>query len=271
MELNNMTITNTNTLHGIYAGGLAARGAIISVGAPTPQTRSTGSAVNITVNSGSYTSIYGGGWAESGASVNVYGVTISVTGGEIADLYGGGNNDQSGARTNVVGDVLISISGGTIGNVHAGAKFVTSKVTGSSTVQINGAAEIGTLCGLSNNGYDGISGTQTLDVNEALSCNSISGFDIIDIASGIEVVLGASEEVNASFDFTGVIIKLGAYTGDEDWTVMTADTLSGLEEAKEVWFGNTKLEDNGGVWSDGNYSLTVTEDSKLVFGKLANA
>ena len=256
MTLSDLTVnSNGKASHGIYAGGLAARGAKIYVG--SAQTRDAGAAVNITVASGSYTSIYGGGWAESKAEVTVNGgVAIAVSGGSIANLYGGGNNDTSGAKTYIAGDVLITVSGGTINNIHAGAKYGTSRVNGDSTVQIAGDATIGNIYGWTQTGADSVRDDQILDVDASLSCNSISHFDIIDIAAAVDVT--------GNVDLVGdaiVNIDLASFSAEADaeWTVLSAAELNNL---KAVTFGTAEFSRVENVWSCGEYTLTFNDNNE---------
>jgi len=257
MTLSNLTVnSNGKASHGIYAGGLAARGAKIYVG--SAQTRDAGAAVNITVASGSYTSIYGGGWAESKAEVTVNGgVAIAVSGGSIANLYGGGNNDKSGAKTYIEGDVLITVSGGTIDNIHAGAKYGTSRVNGSSTVQIAGDATIGNIYGwTADTNADSVKYDQTLDVDAALSCDSISHFDIIDIAAAVDVTGNVDLVGNAI-----VNIDLASFSAEADaeWIVLSAAELNNL---KAVTFGTAEFSRVENVWSCGEYTLTFNDNNE---------
>jgi len=272
MVLNGMIMNDVadKVSDGIYGGGLAAGKAVLTVGGVQPfAVEEADEAVCITVESGSYTSIYGGGWAENKATVTVYGVSIEVLDGTIADLYGGGNNDTSGARTYIEGDVFISIGGGKVDNIHAGAKYGTSRVNGSSTVQIAGTATIGNIYGWTQTGADSVRYDQILDVDASLSCNSISHFDIIDIASGKDI------DIASAFDLSGVELNIAEQT--DAWDVLCATELTGLAAARVTLNGQEATWNRDNNWfASTNYTLTVQENTvddkttySLVFGKLA--
>ena len=95
------------------------------------------------------TTISGGTWGEAAGGRGVFGgifasnvtaeagdVTLTVTGGSFGNVYGGGWAQKNG--TSIVGDVSISIAGGTIANVFGGGTHSTSGgTTSAASVSIN--------------------------------------------------------------------------------------------------------------------------------------
>lgn len=115
---------------------------------------------NVTVNRGSFTTIYGGGNEAVTGATNVI-----VDAATVGDIYGGGNaagvnnstsldingttvsnNIYGGGNEGVVeGDTVVYVTNATIGkNAYAGGNGSTAVVYGDSTITIDGTATIGT-------------------------------------------------------------------------------------------------------------------------------
>ena len=102
-----------------------------------------------------------------------------------------------------------------------------------------------------------------------MSCNSISHFDIIDIASGKDI------DIASAFDLSGVELNIAEQA--DAWDVLCATELTGLADALVTLNGQeaTWNSDNNRFAST-DYTLTVQENTvkdkttySLVFGKLA--
>ena len=122
---------------------------------------------SVTMTGGTVRAIYGGGnWLEGDSRAMVSGETmLDISGGMVAgDVYGGGNNSNASA-----GGTNIKITGGEIaGSVYGGG--MQGKVTGTVSVTIGGNAVIGTAGDASTGfvdaeGYTGtVAGTRSVRV-----------------------------------------------------------------------------------------------------------
>ena len=94
--------------------------------------------VNLTVSGGTMGNVYGGGWAQKGAKSEVGDVNLTIKGGTIANVFGGGSTSTSGGST-VAGNVTITVSGGTIsGDIYARGQSEDDS-TGNASVIFTGA------------------------------------------------------------------------------------------------------------------------------------
>lgn len=104
----------------------------------------TEEAANITIKSGDFTAIYGGGIKAQGGGItqkilSVFnadrnsgkvGATITVNGGTIDRIYGGGQ----GTDGTMNGDTVVQINAGTVGTVYGGGD--NADLTGSTSVEV---------------------------------------------------------------------------------------------------------------------------------------
>jgi len=106
----------------VYGGGDAADVA----GVPVVSVNDCASAVG---------HVYGGGNA---ADVN--GATVTINGGTIGDVFGGGHGDKDASNpskyADVKGNVTLNVNGGTIGRVFAGSNS-RGEITGTSALTVN--------------------------------------------------------------------------------------------------------------------------------------
>ena len=108
--------------------------------------------VNLTISGGTMGNVYGGGWAQKNAKSEVGNVNLTITGGTIGNVFGGGSHSTSGGTT-VAGDITISISGGTItGDIYARGQL-DGDATGTAEVIFTGAANFD--CGVYGYSYVG--------------------------------------------------------------------------------------------------------------------
>lgn len=213
---------------GIYGGGRAnAENTAANVGGGTSVVIGDSAKVN---------AVYGGGTAYvSGAEANVAGTAaVTVTGGRITTLYGGG---VASGGTATVGATNVSISGGTlnsstIGGVYGGglaygAATATANVTGTATVSISGSAAVDT--NIYGGGYSQVSGASA-SVNGAatvsVSGNAVVNADIYGggrseaasaiaaVGSGSSVTVGGNAKIGGAD--AGIVLNGG--TGDTEVT-----------------------------------------------------
>ena len=124
--------------------------------------------VNLTVSGGTMGNVYGGGWAQKSAKSEVGNVNIAVTGGTIANVFGGGSHSTSGGTTTAE-NVTITVSGGAVsGNIYARGQLEDDSVTGTANVIFTGNANYG--CNVY--GYNYVGGS---DSNATLRFTTYSG------------------------------------------------------------------------------------------------
>ena len=163
--------------------------------------------VDITIAGGTMTNVYGGGWAQKGAKSEVGNVNITITGGTIANIFGGGSTSTSGGSTQA-GDVTITISGGTIsGDIYARGQSTTD-VVNSAEVIFTGANDF--ACGVYGYSYVG-STTDPSDATLAFSdytgtfSGKVGGFADVTVGGNSWMTLGtAADDVSNGawiFDF----------------------------------------------------------------------
>ena len=98
--------------------------------------------------------VFGGGWAQQGGSSKVGDVSISILGGEVANVFGGGSHSVTvpGGSTLVDGNVAITVAGGSVtGAIYAMGQGDTDTVTGSAAVTFTGANDY--TCAVYGYGY----------------------------------------------------------------------------------------------------------------------
>jgi autotransporter passenger strand-loop-strand repeat protein len=171
--------------------------------------------VNISITGGTMGNVYGGGWAQKGAKSEVGDVNLTVKGGTIANIFGGGSTSTSGGST-VAGKVTITVSGGTInGDIYARGHNSTDE-TGAASVIFTGSKNFS--CGVY--GYSYVGGTDnsaTLSFSDYTGtfAGAIGGFTGITFDGAAAATIAPGE---------------GKTISNTDWTfdlVDRADTLAG--------------------------------------------
>lgn len=131
----------------IYIGGTAVI-SYVTTGGASNDSNIEGKLTNpikIVITGGKITNgIYGTGYVQGGSvSGDVY---ILASGGNVANIYGGGNGSVY-ANNNENGNVNIKITGGTFGNIYGGGQYYTSKIYGSININIENATVNGNVYG----------------------------------------------------------------------------------------------------------------------------
>lgn len=117
-----------------------------------------GTSSDVTVKSGTWAAVYGGGGANGkGWGTHIDDVTgnvrVTVTGGTIDTLYGAGNGGVGGTDpVSVLGNVELNITGGTVNHVVANGATTNAPVKGNITVTITG----GTITDITVNTVEGV-------------------------------------------------------------------------------------------------------------------
>ena len=187
---------------GTAAGGRGVFGGVMASGVEAAVT----GAVNITISGGSMGNVYGGGWAQKTNGKSIVGdVNLTITGGTIANVFGGGSHSTSGGTT-AAGNVTITVSGGNI----TGDIFARGQLDGDTTE----AAEViftgGTNYGCGVWGYSYVSGGTETEDDVKLSfdgytgtfAGKVGGFNGIAFADGAAATFDAAAEIsNGAWEF----------------------------------------------------------------------
>ncbi len=238
----------------------------------------TKEAANITIKSGDFTAIYGGGTKaqgggitqkilsvfNSGANSGKVGATITVNGGTIDRIYGGGQ----GTDGTMNGDTVVQINAGTVGTVYGGGE--NADLTGSTLVEV-ADTNVTTVYGGGNKGK--VDGNTQVILKDAAgahvkyvyggSVNAVvTGTSDVQILSrpnpdAFEVITadGSNESGTPANSVTGsktITIK----PAGNDPIQVTAGTVSGFS-ALNIGDGTGTSKDE--VTSDANMTLTVTK------------
>ena len=157
--------------------------------------------VNITVSGGSMGNVYGGGWAQKGGSSTVGDVNITISGGTVANVFGSGSHSTSGGSTGT-GDIAITVSGGDIsGAIHARGQF-DGDTTGAAEVIFTGGADFD--CGVYGYSYaSGEAGDAALSFSGYTGefAGSIGGFSGIMFDGLTAMTLAADNVSNRKWEF----------------------------------------------------------------------
>jgi len=158
--------------------------------------------VEITVSGGKVGNVYGGGWAQKQGVSQVAGdVDIVITGGTVGNVHGGGCHSTSGGSTSV-GGVNITISGGDItGDVFARGQMDGDTVTGDALVTFTGARNFN--CGVYGYGAANAEGRAELSFAEYTGAfaGAIGGFDGVEFSGATAMKLTAAADAVANSDW----------------------------------------------------------------------
>ncbi|MBQ6352733.1 MAG: hypothetical protein IJJ28_05660, partial [Lentisphaeria bacterium] len=188
--------------------------------------------VTITVSGGTMGNVYGGGWSQKEGVSVVGDVELAITGGTMANVFGGGTHSTSGGATEA-GNVTITVSGGTIsGNIYARGQLADDTVA-NSTVIFTGAKDFG--CGVY--GYSYVGGSDESNAELGFSdysgtfSGAIGGFKNITLGGDTTMTLTADAESvsNTAWVFdTAERYTAFAHTALLDWSAadFTGDTIA---------------------------------------------
>lgn len=238
----------------------------------------TEEAANITIKSGDFTAIYGGGTKAQGGGItqkilSVFnagtnsgkvGATITVDGGTIDRIYGGGQ----GTDGTMNGDTEVQINAGTVGTIYGGGD--NADLTGSTSVKV-ADTNVTTVYGGGNKGK--VDGNTQVILQDAAGAHvksvyggsvnaEVTGTSDVQILSrpnpdAFEVITadGSNESGTPAKSVTGsktITIK----PAGNDPIQVTAGTVSGFS-ALNIGDGTVTSKDE--VTSDANMTLTVTK------------
>ncbi|MBQ6352449.1 MAG: hypothetical protein IJJ28_04195 [Lentisphaeria bacterium] len=162
--------------------------------------------VNLTVSGGAMGNVYGGGWAQKPGGKSIVGdVNLTISGGTIANVFGGGSHSTSGGTTSA-DNVTITVSGGDIsGAIYARGQLATDTVTGDAAVTFTGAADFS--CDVY--GYSYVGAVEASDATLTFAgytgkfAGEIGGFDSIEFNDGTAMTLAtlAADVANSAWKF----------------------------------------------------------------------
>ena len=177
--------------------GSACGGRGIFGGVFASQVTAEAADVAITISGGTMGNVYGGGWAQKGGTSKVGNVNITVAGGTIANIFGGGSTSttqESGNGSTFAGDVTITVSGGDVtGDIFVRGQGISDSVTGSAAAVFTGDRDFS--CGVW--GYScvgGLPSDATLNFTDYTGTFSgkIGGFSVVAFDGNTEMVLDSA-------------------------------------------------------------------------------
>ena len=198
----------------------------------------TEKAANITIKSGDFTAIYGGGTKAQGGGItqkilSVFnagtnsgkvGATITVNGGTIDRIYGGGQ----GTDGTMNGDTVVQINAGEVGTVYGGGE--NAEVTGDTSVTVADTS-VATVYGGGNKGK--VDGNTTVTMNDISTSGtkSVYGGSI-----GAEVTGTSTVNIYTRNDVTDLetITADGSNAAGETAASVTGDKVINLKPVGEI-------------------------------------
>ena len=188
--------------------------------------------VELTVSGGKMGNIYGGGWAQNGGVSTVGDVYLTITGdAEVASVFGSGYHSVSGGTT-FVGNACITVAGGNITRAIYAKGQLDSDVVSDATVTFTGSnAYTCSVYGYSQVGGEGNSEALTLADFTGSFAGNIGGFNVIEFFDDTAMTLtAAANDVSNSdwmFDVSARDEALAA-TALLDWSAadFTDDTIT---------------------------------------------
>ena len=198
--------------------------------------------VDITVTGGTMGNVYGGGWAQNGGASTVTGeVSITIDGdAEVANVFGGGSCSGSSYGTTSVNSVSITVAGGDVANnIFAGGQNENNTVVGNVKVTFTGSNDYS--CNVF--GY-GVQASATVGGDKALTFSGytgtlsgdIGGFTSIEFAGDTAATLSgaAIDNGNWEFNFTGRTLDGDTAAANFNGGTFAGDTLTLLLDATEA-------------------------------------
>jgi len=160
--------------------------------------------VAISISGGTMGNVYGGGWAQKNGTSTVGDVAISISGGTVANVFGGGSHSTSGGTTEA-GDVTITVSGGDISGAIYARGQLDGDTVASAEVIFTGANDY--ACNVYGYSYvgaaDASDATLTFAGYRGTFAGEIGGFDSIEFNDGTVMTLAtaAADVANSTWKF----------------------------------------------------------------------
>ncbi|MBP5530650.1 MAG: hypothetical protein J6Y54_01285, partial [Lentisphaeria bacterium] len=179
--------------------GEAHGGRGIFGGAFASGVKAAASDVTISVSGGTMGNVYGGGWAQKGGTSIVGNVNITISGdAQVVNVYGGGSHSISAGSENSTtqaANVTITVSGGSVtGGIYARGQLDGDVVTGSADVIFTGSKDYG--CSVY--GYTYVGGTASdatlrFTAYSGTLAGRIGGFAGVTFDGNTEMTLSAAK------------------------------------------------------------------------------
>jgi len=181
--------------------------------------------VAISISGGTMGNVYGGGWAQKEGTSTVGDVAIAISGGTVANVFGGGSHSTSGGTTSA-DNVTITVSGGDISGAIYARGQLDGDTVANSTVIFTGAKDFS--CGVY--GYSYVGATEESNATLTFAgytgefAGEIGGFDSIEFNDGTAMTLAtlAADVTNTSWKFD-VAARDAALAGTAMLTWSAAD------------------------------------------------
>ncbi|MDD3885270.1 MAG: hypothetical protein PHI35_00180 [Victivallaceae bacterium] len=260
------------------AGAYCGRGVSVAGVAGTDGTLTVVNAEGA-FNAGAINYIYGGAWAQNGATATVENVTLNLTGGDYGFVYGGGIALGSNSHSTVK-NVTLSISGDTkLNGVFAGGMNSNLEKTisdgGNATVTLSGNAVVtkfvngeGANCSLVLDNFSGsvggVSGFESVTIKGATALSddfqmlgdavSTWRFDLTAAATGTPLMQWAANSYN---EFAGDTIYVDFDDeSTESWTLIS---MAGARAEDTLSLDNVIVKFNGSSFSE-SWELVCKEN-----------
>ena len=227
---------------------------------------------NITVNA-DVDVVLGGGWAQKEGNASVLEVTIDLKAGTVGTVFAGGTN-QAGSFSEVNGNVVISLDGGTAEVIHLNGKYSGSIVAGDVTLEVKQNATVEIIEGLTSTFTAASADTNTtINVAAALTVDEIAHVDNWNIAEGGAIDFTGDlnfEQKIGRKAFGQINLNINDTTVDtEGRDVLT--TAEGIFNFNADFVKVTLNDEEANYDADAkafisdSYTLSIVDDNKLVF------
>ena len=229
--------------------------------------------VNISVTGGSMGNIYGGGWTQNNGTSTVTGTVNITVGGDtvVTNVFGGGSYSSTSGGATSVGSVSITVTGGDIkNNLFAGGQGEHSTVDGSIYVTFSGSnaytcSVYGYAIPTPESATTSPARVLTFDGFTGSISGNVGGFGGIFLSGDTAATLSGATIDNDdwSFDYTG-------RTLDADLAMLTLadDTLAG--DTVQVDLSAVEQVSNGWSIAAGLTAATANFSVELATGSAAN-
>lgn len=247
-NINVTPIINTS----VYGG--SAFGTVNGAGAST---NVSSSKVEVIVNKGIITNVFGGGEGDATYTPGVLGdIEVTINGGTITNTFGG--NDKSGKPN---GNITVTINDGTITNVYGGGNETSANTT---NVYLNGGTTT-KIFGGSNNSGDV---TQSNVKTTGGKCEVLYGGNNQGGTTGITNVLVEGGEIKTVYgggDKTSVNTSANVNIKSPVETVFGGSNLEGTIPVTNIQINNTKATNVYGGNNQGGTSNETNVDINGIY------
>ena len=221
--------------------------------------------------------IYGTSYVHDGSvKGDVY---IFISGGYIANIYGGGNGSVY-ANGDENGNVNINIRGGKLGNIYGGGYYYTSKIVGDINITIKNAKIVGNIYGGGKGGQ--VYGNINLNISESELSGNVygGGVGLTDSVGYLTLEKTGSSFQTAKDNYNNSVSSIGtvkweeALNGFPSYNQKTAEIIARKYHHYSIANGTNYLHEYGtkyflslaNVGKDVNVNIENSTIEKNVYG-----